>query len=87
MLVIGKGSIEEKIKQERLKRAEIRRDEDVRSGLSRAKGAQRGDFKECERLDKVLGDYRRFKDPKDRAKIMTEYERRQREMRKGTIII
>ena len=82
VLIIGKGSVEEKVKQEREKRAQERRDEDVRKGLTRATGAQRGDFPECVRLDKVLSDYRRFKNPKDREKIVQEYEGRQREMRK-----
>lgn len=82
VLIIGKGSIEEKVKKEREQRVRQRRDEDVRSGLSMAKGAQRGDFKICERLDKVLGDYRRFKSPEDRKKIMAEYEGRQLELRR-----
>ncbi len=87
VLIIGKGSIEEKVKAEKEQRAQQRRDEDVRSGLSISKGAQRGDFKQCVRLDRVLGDYRRFKSPEDRAKIVREYEGLQREMRKGTVRI
>lgn len=47
--------------------------EDRLKGLSRTKGAQRGDFKMCRELDKAIIDYRRFKSSSDRDKIKKEY--------------
>jgi len=82
-LIIGKGSIEEKVKREARERSAIRRQEDVHKGLIRSKEAQRGDFSELRTLDKTLEDYRRFKSPKDREKIKQEYFGRQKEMRKN----
>lgn len=83
MLVIGKNSIEDKIKREARERAAIRRQEDIHKGLTRSKEAQRGDFHELKTLDKTLEDYRRFKNPKDREKIKAEYFGRQKELRKN----
>jgi len=60
----------------------MRQREDVLKGLSRAKGAQRGDFKLCREADKILKDYREFKSPKDREKIKAEYFGLQKEYRK-----
>lgn len=68
-----KGGIEDKIRKEYRDRAAIRRQEDVLKGLSRAKGAQRGDFNETKKYDKLMYDYRRFKSPQDREKIKKEY--------------
>ena len=82
VLIIGKGSIEEKIKKEKIVRADIRRQVDVLSGLSRAKGPQRGDYNELRKIDKILGDYRNFKNPNDREKIKNEYFASQKELRK-----
>jgi hypothetical protein len=62
---------------------DMRKQEDVMKGLSKAKGAQRGDFELCRRLDKTLMDYRRFKDPKDREKINNEYYGLEAEYRKN----
>ena len=61
----------------------LRKQEDVLKGLSRAKGAQRGDFEMCRKLDKTLMDYRRFKDPQDREKINKEYYGIEKEFRKS----
>ena len=47
VIIKSKGSIEEKIRSEIIERAEIRRQEDIHKGLTRADTAQRGDFKEC----------------------------------------
>lgn len=80
-LIKGKGSIEERIKKERRDAQAIRRQEDVRKGLSRAKTPQRGDFKETKPYDKCMQDYRRFTDPKDREKIKNEYYGMQKEKR------
>lgn len=60
-----------------------RKREDVMKGLSKAKGAQRGDFELCRKLDKTLLDYRRFKDPNDRKKIDKEYFGLEAEHRKS----
>lgn len=49
------------------------------SGLTRTKGAQRGDFKLCREADKALLDYKRFKNPQDRKKITQEYNTIKRE--------
>jgi hypothetical protein len=81
MIIKSKGSIEEKIRQETIERADMRRQEDIRNGLTRSDTAQRGDFKECREYDKVLEDYRRFKDPRDRQRITEEYHGRQQERR------
>ena len=72
-LIKGIGSIEDKVKREARERAAIRKQEDIHKGLTKADGAQRGDFKSCREADKVLSDYRKFKDPKDRVKITNEY--------------
>jgi len=82
VLIIGKGSIEEKVKEEARRRAIDRRNEDVRKGLARAKEAQRGDFKQCDVTAKILKDYRNFKDPNDRKKITDEYYQAQKEGRR-----
>lgn len=60
----------------------MRQREDRLKGLSRSKGPERGDFNICGKLDKTLGDYRRFKNKGDRAKIVKEYYGLQREARR-----
>ena len=72
MNIITRG-IDNENRIARRRRTIDRRNEDVAKGLSRAKEAQRGDFGLCRELDKSLQDYKRFKDPKDRAKINAEY--------------
>ena len=81
-LIIGKNSIEEKVKDEARKRAQDRRDEDVRKGLAKATGPQRGDFNITKQYDKCMLDYRRFKNSKDREKIKAEYFGLQKENRR-----
>ncbi len=85
-MIIKTNSIDTRNRVERRQRAIDRRNEDVAKGLSRAKGAQRGDFKLCRELDKNLQDYRRFKDPKDRAKINAEYYGKQREFKDNHVL-
>jgi hypothetical protein len=80
-LIIGKGSIEEKVRREKDARYVMRRQEDIHKGLTKSTGPQRGDFKECREYDKVLSDYRRFKNASDRKKITQEYYGRQKERR------
>lgn len=59
-----------------------RRQMDRLKGLSKAKGAQFGDFKMCREVEKEYSDYRRFKDSTDREKIkqnITEIEKAQKD--------
>lgn len=79
MIVHGKGSIENRVRREEEGRRLMRRQEDILKGLTKADTAQRGDFKECREYDKVMADYRRYKNPNDRKKITEEYYGRQRE--------
>ena len=81
MIVKGKGSIEDRVRREAMERAAIRRQEDIHKGLTRSSEPQRGDFKECREYDKVLSEYRRFKDPNDRKKISEEYYGKQAQRR------
>ena len=67
----------------RLTDRSTRQREDVLKGLSKAKGAQRGDFKLCRELDKTLKDYKTYKSPEDRKKIENEYFGLQKEARGG----
>lgn len=76
-------SVDDEIKQEYRQRKETRRQIDVLKGLSMAKGAQRGDFDKTRRFDKILADYKRFKNPGDREKIKKEYFQAQKEARRG----
>ena len=55
---------------------------DKLKGLSKTKGAQRGDFPLCRRLDKCLIDAQNHKNPEDRKKIFAEYHGLQKEARK-----
>ena len=61
---------------------DVRRHLDRLKGLSRTKGAQRGDYELNRKLDNVIMDYKRFKDPNDRKKIEAEFHGRQAEVRK-----
>jgi len=79
VLIIGKGSIEEKIKKETEMRREARHQEDVRTGLSIAKGAQFGDYRVNRDNVQNLRDYSKHKDPKDREKIMKEFRQVEQE--------
>lgn len=82
-LIIAKGSIEDRVKKERWAEKEIRREEDIRRGITRTMRPERGDYRLCRDLDKTIDDYKRFKSPKDREKIKDEYFGRQAEARKG----
>ena len=73
MIVISKNSIEAKVRHEAEGRAIARRQIDILEGKARAKGAQRGDYKLCREADKILKDYKDFKNPNDRKKIEREY--------------
>ena len=75
------NGIDNQNREERRRRAIDRRNEDVSRGITRSKDAQRGDYKLCRETDKVLADYRRFKNPKDREKIKEEYFGRQKSYR------
>ena len=78
-------NIDKQNRREFEQRRQFRRDEDVRKGLTKAKGAQWGDYEINRKAEKVIQDYRRFKDPKDREKIKKEYFGRQQEYRKRFI--
>jgi len=80
--IITRG-IDHQNRIDRERRQAMRRTEDVRRGLTRAKRAQRGDFRLCRDLDKTLKDYIRFKNLRDRKKIESEYYGKQKEYRNG----
>lgn len=83
VLVIGKGSIEEKIKHEKETRRMIRKQEDLtgsNKSLYRSKGPQRGDYKFCDESSKYLSAMR--KHPKEQDKISREYHDWQKSQRK-----
>ena len=80
-LIKVKGREFDDYKKNQLADRFVRQRQDVLSGLSKAKGAQRGDFELCRKLDKTLKDYRDFKNPNDRKKITDEYYGRQQEYR------
>ena len=82
MLIIGKGSIEEKVRHEKVVRKSIEQHVGIVEGTYRPKGATRGDYEFLRRQDKVLNDYRRFKNPQDREKIKQEYFGRESEQRR-----
>ena len=82
MLVIGKGSIESRVKEEAHRRAIDRRNEAVLSGLTRDSGPKRGDFKACRETDKIMRNYKEVKNPNDRKKITQEFYQAQKEYRK-----
>ena len=83
-LIIGKGSIEEKIKHEKETNRMIRYQEDklFHKGIfNRSKDEPaRGDYKFCDKANKYLDDMRRF--PNDRDKISKEYHAWQKSQRK-----
>ncbi len=79
---IKTSGIDNQNRIERRCRAIDRRNEDIARGLTRADVPMRGDYKLCRETDKVLADYRKFKNPKDREKIRVEYYGRQKEYRK-----
>ena len=67
------GVVFDDYKKKQLAQETSRKHMDQLSGLSKAKGATRGDYKLCREADKVLGQYKRFKDKGDRTKIQNEY--------------
>ena len=82
-LIISKNSIEDKIKRERRERTAIRREMDILKGLTKSSRSQRGDYRETKHYDKIMQDYRTFKNPKDREKIKAEYFGIQKENRRS----
>jgi len=86
VLVIGKGSIEEKVKHEKETRRMIREQEDrLFHGkvFGRSKDIPaRGDYKLCREGDKFLTAYKNAKSAEDRKKISAEYHQMQAEGRK-----
>jgi hypothetical protein len=82
-LIISKNSIEAQIREESKRRADVRRQEDVASGLTIGKGPQRGDFRICREGEKIMKEYKDHKDPKAREQIKREYFQMQKEHRRG----
>ena len=61
---------------------ELRKHEDMMKGITRKDIPCRGDYRMCRDADKVIKDYKSFKNPKDRDKIKSEYFQLQREHRR-----
>ena len=80
VLIIGKGSIEEKIKKEKHLRKIVSKEEDIRAGKCSAKGPTRGDFKFCDEGSKFLQAMKKY--PKEKDKISKEYDQMMKEGRK-----
>lgn len=72
-LIISKNSIEARIRKETAMRAEIRRSEAIGSGLTKTNDAHRKDYRQARENDKILSDYKRFKEPKAREEIKKAY--------------
>jgi len=84
VLIIGKGSIEEKGKHEKETRRIVRQQEETLYGkglYNRSKDRPaRGDYSFCKQGDKFLTDMRKF--PRDREKISKDYHDWQKKQRK-----
>ena len=76
-MLIKRSGIDKQVRDEKERNRQIRKNIDQLTGVSRAKGAQRGDYKFCKENDKLLNDYRNF--PKDREKINRNLEQLRRE--------
>jgi len=85
VMINGVGSIENRVRQEARNRADLRRQMDIRSGLTRSSGPARGDYKLCREQDKMLNDYRRYKDPNDRAKIQAQMDACKRDYQRNHV--
>ena len=81
MVYIKKTGVERKIMHEKEGRKNTRKEVDKVYGMAGTKGAQRGDFKLCRESDKLLKDYKRFKNPKDREKIKDNMDQLRKESR------
>jgi len=73
MVYIKRSGTDKRVRDERIARERMRRQEDIHKGLTRSSEAQRGDYSFCKQMDKKLGEYARFKDSGDREKIKSEY--------------
>lgn len=82
-ILIKSKCVDTKCREENRLKAQARRQEDIRSGLTKSSGPQRGDYKLCREGDKLLKSYREHKDPKSREKITSEYFQAQKEARHG----
>ena len=85
MVYIKKSGTDRQVMHEKEARRNIRRNEDIRSGITKTSDCARGDFKMCRELDKNLKDYKNHKNPQDREKIKDEYFGRQQEYRNKTL--
>ena len=77
------GTIENRVRHEAEGRRVARRQVDVITGLTKASGPQRGDFRSCREADKLLKEYKNHKDPKARAEITNHYFAMQKGYRHG----
>jgi hypothetical protein len=81
MIVISKKSIEAKVRHEAEGRAITRRQVDILEGRTKSTGPQRGDYKICREGDKILREYKKYRDPRARREIENNYYLMQREYR------
>lgn len=79
-LIIGKGSIEEKVKKELYTNKMIRRQQDILDGKVNPHKPQRGDYKFCEEGAKFLRDIKKY--PNESKRISKEYFDWQKSQRK-----
>ncbi len=82
-MLVRRNGIDRQVRIEKETNKSIRKHEDRMKGLSRSKGAERGDFKLCKESDKLYADYRKFKSKKDREKITKNLEQLRREQWHG----
>lgn len=81
MTYIPRYGIDKKVRDEKELHYQERHTIDQLSGLSQTKGAMRQDFKLCRENDKLLKDFRSFRNPKDRNKITKEMDYVRKEYR------
>ena len=79
----AEGDIEHRIKHEAEGRRIARRQIDIATGLTKSTDPQRGDYKLCREADKILKEYKEYKNPNDRKKIEASYFQLQRESRRN----
>lgn len=83
-MYIKRSGIDDKVRREKELRKQQRRAVDQLTGVAKIKGAARQDYKLCRENDKLLAEYRRFRDRNDRNKISAYMEQARREYgRKG----
>lgn len=71
------------MKREAEGRRITRRQIDIIEGRTKTTAPQRGDYRLCREGDKILREYKRFKNPNDRKKIENAYFQLQQEARRN----